>query len=409
MLRIPTHRVAEHPGALLREQINDMGLTVDSVAVAAGLDSAHLREIVDERREVSAQEARALGAYFGQSPEFWENAQKVYNLSSHRLEAKRQRPAASASAIDDTLTDEGIPSELDFEGTDFGARAISPFREMGAYEALWSRPNTTFKSLSEHFAKRIGSVPSDFVSSEEAFECAHFVKHLFEKANVGSFGVRVHGAGEYPEKLRDARYPVQLLYYQGWWDLAAAQRSIAVVGSRTPSRDGLARARRLVRELVDDEFTVVSGLAAGIDRVAHETAIAENGRTIAVIGTPLSRAYPKENRDLQREISRRFLLISQVPVKRYESQHYRINRLFFPERNITMSALTEATVIVEAGETSGTLTQARAALSQGRKLFILDSCFQNSRLTWPAKFAAQGAIRVKSYDDIEKHLPATSN
>jgi DNA processing protein len=85
-----------------------------------------------------------------------------------------------------------------------------------------------------------------------------------------------------------------------------------------------------------------------------------------VIGTPLSRVYPKDNAELQRKIAREFLLISQVPVKRYERQDYRRNRLFFPERNITMSALTEATIIVEAGETSGTLIQARAALNQGR-------------------------------------------
>ena len=69
-----------------------------------------------------------------------------------------------------------------------------------------------------------------------------------------------------------------------------------------------------------------------------------------------------------------------------------------------MSALTEATVIVEAGETSGTLTQARAAIRQGRKLFILDSCFRNTSLTWPARFEKQGAIRVREYDDIRKHL-----
>jgi DNA processing protein len=69
-----------------------------------------------------------------------------------------------------------------------------------------------------------------------------------------------------------------------------------------------------------------------------------------------------------------------------------------------MSALTEATIIVEAGDTSGTLYQARAALEQGRKLFILDSCF-NAGLDWPAKYEAKGAIRVKDYGDIRKHLP----
>ncbi len=293
--------------------------------------------------------------------------------------------------------------ESDFASADFASRAISPYREMGAYEALWSEPGTTFRSLSERFARHPGSVPSDFVPETDARDCADFVKRRFDKAGVRGFGVRVHGAGEYPDKLRDAAHPVELFYYQGWWGLACA-RSVAVVGTRKPSREGLSRTRRLVRSLVADECTVVSGLAAGIDRMAHETAIEEGGRTIAVIGTPLSHTYPRKNSDSQRYIAKHFLLISQVPLRRYESQGYRHNRGFFPERNVTMSALTDATIIVEAGEISGTLIQARAALRQGRKLFVLDSCFRDSRLTWPARLAEKGAIRVKDYDDVRREL-----
>ena len=81
MSRIPTHRVAEHPGALLREQVEEIGLTVARVAEDTGLPAACLREIVRERRGVNAETAVALGAYFGQSPEFWTNAQKTYELS----------------------------------------------------------------------------------------------------------------------------------------------------------------------------------------------------------------------------------------------------------------------------------------------------------------------------------------
>src|SRR5712675_2989098 len=101
-----------------------------------------------------------------------------------------------------------------------------------------------------------------------------------------------------------------------------------------------------------------------------------------------------------------FPVISQVPIVRYAQQHLRGKAHFFPERNATMSALTEATIIVEAGETSGTLVQARHALKQGRKLFILDSCFENPDITWPHHFAEQGAIRVRNYDDISRHLSA---
>ena len=182
------------------------------------------------------------------------------------------------------------------------------------------------------------------------------------------------------------------------------------MGTRHPSPEGIQRTRQLVRELVRDGFTIVSGLAAGIDTAAHEAAMREeNGRTIAVLGTPISRTYPAQNKELQQRIAKKFLLISQVPVRRYQRQTPKGNRFFFPERNITMSALTEATIIVEAGETSGTLIQARAALEQGRKLFILENCFQNKSLTWPEKFAAKGAIRVTKYNDIRKHISPASH
>ena len=89
MSRVPTHRVAEHPGAFLGEQIEEMGLTAARVAQDTGLAAARLREIVRQRRGVSAGDAIALGAYFGQSPEFWMNAQKTYELSKELIENGR--------------------------------------------------------------------------------------------------------------------------------------------------------------------------------------------------------------------------------------------------------------------------------------------------------------------------------
>lgn len=276
---------------------------------------------------------------------------------------------------------------------------ISPQRELGAYEAMWLERGATFKTIAERFAADPDALPSDFVSSSAAAECSRRVLARFDAAGVKRFGIRINHAGDYPAKLRDAKHPVELLYFQGVWELTES-RCIAVVGSRRPSKEGLKRAAKLSRELVKRGYTVVSGLAAGIDTAAHTAALDADGRTIAVIGTPLTTAYPAHNKSLQHDIAKRFLVISQVPVLRYEQQGPQQNRLFFPERNATMSALTDATIIVEAGETSGTLIQARAAFHQGRKLFILDSCFQNPELTWPVRFEAQGAIRVREPDDI---------
>jgi len=100
---------------------------------------------------------------------------------------------------------------------------------------------------------------------------------------VERFGLRIHQAGEYPAKLRDARDPVELLYFQGTWELVET-RCVAIVGSRKPSDEGRKRARRLARALVQDDFTVVSGLATGIDTEAHTTAIEAGGRTIGADG-----------------------------------------------------------------------------------------------------------------------------
>jgi DNA processing protein len=277
--------------------------------------------------------------------------------------------------------------------------AVSPRRELGAYEALWLEQGATFKSLAEKFASDPAAIPSDFVSAAVADARASETIAKLAKAGVMRFGVRLNLTGNYPSKLRDAKHPVELLYFQGTWEFAET-RAVAIVGSRSASDEGKRRAAKIARELVGAEFTVVSGLAAGIDSAAHKAAIEAGGRTIAVIGTPLGVYYPKENEALQRQIAEKHLLISQVPVLRYASQHVPQNRLFFPERNVTMSALTEATVIVEASDTSGTLTQARAALHQGRKLFILDSCFDKPDITWPANYEKKGAIRVRSMTDI---------
>ena len=285
----------------------------------------------------------------------------------------------------------------------FGFNAVSPFVEMGAYEAIWAEEKVSFKTISERFAANSGSVLSDFVSPDKVNKYAHSVLASFAEAGIHRFGVRLNGAAEYPEKLRDAASPVELLYFVGHWDLAWSP-SVAVVGTSQPTKEGLARTRKLVKSLVEDDFTVVSGLAAGIDTAAHRAAMEYGGRTIAVLGTPLSKSYPLENAGLQQAIRQDYLVISQVPVKRYEMQSFKDNRYFFPERNITMSALTDATVIVEADDSSGALIQARVALEQGRKLFVLESCFGRGS-HWPERLVAQGAVRMKDYGYIAEQLP----
>jgi len=296
-----------------------------------------------------------------------------------------------------------MSSSLSFAEDNFLESAVSPEIEMAAYESLWCEPKASFKTIADKFRAAKNTLPSQLVTPENIEKYQLFLKLIFDKYDIEKMGIRVNGVNEYPEKLRDALNPIEVFYYQGWWDLINSP-SIAIVGSRKVSEAGIRRTRKLVKHLVNDDFTIVSGLAEGVDTAAHTAALELNGRTIAVIGTPLTHNYPKKNAELQEIIRKEHLLVSQVPFKRYEEQDYRANSAFFPQRNITMSALTQATVIVEASETSGTLYQARAAIAQGRKLFILDSCFENTNIKWPAKFEKKGAIRVSDYQDIREHL-----
>jgi len=169
------------------------------------------------------------------------------------------------------------------------------------------------------------------------------------------------------------------LYYAG--DLSLTIRPcVSVVGTREATPEGRLRANKLARELVRGGAVVVSGLARGIDSAAHRSAIDNDGRTIGVIGTPLSKASPVENAVLQETIWRHHLLISPFPEGRP------VHPKNFPERNRVMAAISDATVIVEASDTSGTLHQAAECQNLGRWLFILRTAAENPSVTWPKRF-----------------------
>lgn len=171
--------------------------------------------------------------------------------------------------------------------------------------------------------------------------------------------------------------------------------AVAVIGSRDVSEDGIRRARQISKLLAENGVTVVSGLAKGVDAAAHSGAIQAGGETVAVIGTPLDKAYPVENSELQQEIYEHHLLISQFPsgTRTYPSD--------FPKRNRTMAAISDASIIVEASDTSGTLHQAAECVRLNRWLFIMRSVVDNPRLSWPQKFLNQPKVAVlSSVEDV---------
>jgi DNA processing protein len=191
----------------------------------------------------------------------------------------------------------------------------------------------------------------------------------------------------WPFNEAEQKHAPKELFIAGDHDLLLAGPTVAIVGSRKASREGLARADKLARMLVDRGVIVVSGLAEGIDAVAHRTAIARGGRTIAVLGTPLDQFYPAKHRALQQEIMRDHLAVSQF------ASGTKVGRHTFPIRNKTMALIADATVIIEA--------------SDDRPLFLAKSLFDDRELEFPRKLADYGAesLTEESFEDLMRLLP----
>jgi DNA processing protein len=189
---------------------------------------------------------------------------------------------------------------------------------------------------------------------------------------------------EYPENLRTVYDRPPLIFVIGSLRQTDA-RSVAVVGTRAASTEGLARARRLTEYLVSNGVTVISGLAAGIDTQAHTTALRCGGRTAAVLGTGLRRCYPPENANLQRRIARDGAVVSQF------SPDSPPTATSFVRRNATMSGLAMGTVVVEASHTSGARAQARLALEHGRPVFLPEPLLEEP---WAREFADRPGTHI---------------
>lgn len=195
----------------------------------------------------------------------------------------------------------------------------------------------------------------------------------------------------------EKRFAPTRLWTAGDRSLLTHHPRVAIVGTRTPTDEGVKRARRLVRELVKHDAIIVSGLAQGIDTIAHSTAMLE-GRTIAVIGTPLDDVFPRQNAMLQQRIATRDLLVSEF------APGTKVAKGNFPRRNRTMALIADASVIIEAGDGSGTLSQGWEALRLGRPLFFLRSLLE-ADLKWPQEMVKYGAQVLSKTEDLLELLP----
>ncbi|TWP38526.1 DNA-processing protein DprA [Leekyejoonella antrihumi] len=197
----------------------------------------------------------------------------------------------------------------------------------------------------------------------------------------------------YPHRLRDIREAPPFLFYSG--DLRAADQGMSVVGSRAASDWGVRFAADAAHLLVRSGLSVVSGLAEGIDASAHRATLDAGGRTVAFLGTGITRSYPAKNRDLQSEIGARGLVLSQFYPDMSPTKHT------FPMRNATMSGYGLATIVVEAGEQSGARIQARVAGEHGRPVILTRRVVDGT--TWGADMAQRANVRViGTSDELEE-------
>lgn len=201
----------------------------------------------------------------------------------------------------------------------------------------------------------------------------------------------------YPENLRSLQDLPPFLFFRGDLSAEADRRTVAVVGTRDASDIGLQRAKRVARELGDAGFTISSGLARGIDTAAHEAALHLKRRTLAVLGTGITRCYPKENAGLLEEIAQSGAVLSQFWPSRSPG------RDTFPRRNHVTSGISLGSVVIEASRTSGAKMQARIASEQGRHVLLLRSLVDAQE--WARKMVEAGrATTVDSTAQIIERL-----
>jgi DNA processing protein len=219
------------------------------------------------------------------------------------------------------------------------------------------------------------------------------VEAMVAKVRSQGIGLTTVLDDDYPVNLRVIDNLPPFLMYRGTLRTDDAY-SVAVVGTRKASQEGLAEARRFATGLAEAGVTVVSGLALGIDTAAHEAALAAGGRTIAVVGTGIWRNYPAENAGLADRIAQAGAVVSQfwpdMPPTSYT----------FPRRNVVMSGMGQGTAVVEASATSGAKMQARIALAHGKRVFLPTRLLRQSE--WARRYLERGrsSIEVQSVDDI---------
>jgi DNA processing protein len=217
-----------------------------------------------------------------------------------------------------------------------------------------------------------------------------------DSCRASGVSVLIQSDPDYPLYLKEIFAPPPVLYVKG--DLSALRaHALAVVGTRSPTKYGLACARALTAELCQSAV-IASGLARGIDTAAHERCMELNGRTVAVLGCGIDRIYPSENKELAERICERGALLSEFPPDAAPEAYN------FPRRNRVISGVSCGVIVVEAGEKSGALITADYALQQNRVVFAVPGPINSPMSDGTFRLIKEGAVPVRSSADIFEHI-----
>ena len=259
-------------------------------------------------------------------------------------------------------------------------------------------PEAIFRaSASELEATGISPAQARNIASGCAFEdAANQQQKLLE---AGAELISIHDA-RYPAQLRQIFDPPLVLFVIGKTELMTSH-AVAVVGTRRPTPYGFAAAERLSADLSRAGLTIVSGMARGIDTTAHQSALKQDGATIAVLGCGVDILYPSSNRKLYDDIAHRGLLLSEFPMG---APAFPQN---FPIRNRIVSGLSLGVVIVEGAQHSGSGITARLAMDQGREVWAVPGNI-TSAMSWGPNLLIKsgGAKLVQEWTDVTDELPA---
>lgn len=198
----------------------------------------------------------------------------------------------------------------------------------------------------------------------------------------------------YPKLLREIYCPPTVLFYNGNLSLLSHQRAIAIVGARMMTSYGEQAIKCLIPGVVANQLTTVSGLAKGVDALVHEATLANAGSTIAVIGNGLDITYPKQNAQLQNQIQKEGLILSEYPRGARPLRHH------FVERNRIIAGLTTATCVVEARKNSGSLITASLALTENRNVLAIPGSIFSGNSQGTNQLIAAGARPLIELDDV---------